>query len=407
MGGKSSAPAAPDYVGQAQATAAGNLAAARSQTSANRIDQITPYGNINYTQGDGFDQAGYDAAMSKYNSQQQQLQQNAGLQEYFGKTGQLLTAPDKNSFMTNPDHWSSQIQLSDTGQKLLDAANQTSLGLSGLQNSAMGRVQDTLSQPFDMSGVQDMTTDNSGAVNGYNDYVKSLQGGITNYNDYVKSLQGGVDPNTGMDAWTAATNLVRQRQEPQLNSQQALLDTKLANQGLTPGSAGWALQQSQFGQQRNDADMAAQLTGLQAQQQFFGQAVQNQGLKQNVAGLMGQGIGYGSNQAGLLGQGVGYGFQNAGLNNASRQQQLTERATLRQLPLNELNAIRSGAQVTNPTFSTPGQQGQTSGPDLAGAGSAQYNAALNQTNAQNAQAASNTQAGVGLAGTAIMAAAMY
>jgi hypothetical protein len=401
--GKSSAPEAPDYVGQAQAQAAGNLQAARAQTSANRIDQVTPYGTIKYSQGNGFDQAGYDAAMSKYNSQQAQIQQNAGLQEYYGKTGQLLAAPDKNSFTTDPDHWSSQIQLSDTGQQLLDAYNRTSLGLADLQGSAMDRVRDTLSQPFDMSGLQDMTTDNSGLVNGYNDYVKSLQGGITDYNDYVKSLQGGVDANTGMDAWSKATDLIRQRQNPQLDQQQAALDTKLANQGLTAGSEGWGIQQQNFGKTRNDADIAAQLAGLQAQQQFFGQAVQNQGLKQNVAGLMGQGIGYGSNQAGLLGQGVGYGFQNADLNNKSRQQQLTERTTLRQMPLQELNALRSGAQVTNPTFSTPGQQGQTSGPDLLGATNGQYNAQVGRVNADNAAAAQTTQAGIGAAGLAIAA----
>jgi len=48
--GKSSAPAAPDYAGAAKETAAGNLEAARYATKANRMTQINPYGQIEYTQ---------------------------------------------------------------------------------------------------------------------------------------------------------------------------------------------------------------------------------------------------------------------------------------------------------------------------------------------------------------------
>jgi len=48
--GKSSAPPTPDYVGAANATAAGNLDMARLQTEANRVNQITPYGSLTYSQ---------------------------------------------------------------------------------------------------------------------------------------------------------------------------------------------------------------------------------------------------------------------------------------------------------------------------------------------------------------------
>lgn len=410
MGGKSSAPEAPDYVGQAQAQSAGNLNTARAQTAANRMDQATPYGSIKYTQGDGFDESGYNNAMDKYNQQEAMLAANPNggqIKKYMQATGAYQSTPDRTSFINNPDHWTSAIQLSDTGQQLLDAYNKTSLGMANLQGGAMDRVNQTLSQPFDMSGLQEMTTDNSGAINNYNDYIKSLQPQLDDYNAYVKSLQGGVDSSTGMDAWDRATNLVRQRQNPELDRQQAALDTKLANQGLTQGSEGWGIQQGQFGQQRNDADIVAQQAGLAAQNQFYGQALGNANLKSGVAGLMGQGIGYGQTNAGLLGAGVNYGFQNANLNNTARQQQLTERTALRNMPLNELNALRAGSQVTNPTFSTPGQQGQTSGPDLLGAANSQYNAQMGNVNAQNAQTASNNQAGASVASAAIMAMAYY
>jgi hypothetical protein len=328
MGGKSDAPAAPDYVGQANATAAGNLQAARAQTTANRMDQVTPYGSIKYTQGTGFDQAGYDKALKDYQMMNMSLDamadqgQAADLRKYHAYAGQYQM-PTREKFTSDPDKWSSQIELSDTGQKLLDSYNKTSLGLADLQGTAMDRVKSTFDQPFDDSGLVD--------INGQ----------------------------TGMEAWDRATDLMRQRQNPELDRQQAALDTKLANQGLTQGSEGWGIGQTQFAKTRNDADIAAQMAGLQAQNQFF-----NQGI-------------------------------------AGNQATLQQRNFLRSIPLNELNALRTGSQVTNPTFSTPGQQGQTSGPDLLGATNQQYQAQVGGVNAENAQKASNTQAGVGLAASAL------
>lgn len=318
--GKSDAPAAPDYVGQAQAQAAGNLQAARAQTAANRIDQITPYGSIKYTQGDAFDEEGYKAALDEWTRAKAAFDDpsNQQMMRYRAAGGTMPPRPDRSDFITNPDQWRSEITLSDTGQQLLDAYNRTSLGLADLQGSAMDRVRDALAQPFDTSGLID--------INGQ----------------------------TGMDGWAKASNLIKERNRESLDAQQAALDTKLANMGLTAGSEGWGIQQTQFGKQRNDADMAAELAGAQVQNQMFQQA-----LAGNAATLQ-------------------------------------QRAYLRNLPLQELNALRSGSQVTNPTFNTPGQQGQTSGPDLLGATQGQYNAQLGQVNAENAQAASNTQAGIGM-----------
>lgn len=329
MGGKSDAPAPPDYIGQANATAQGNLAAARASTSANRIDQVTPYGSIKYTQGDGFDEEGYTAAVKRYEDLEAALNENPNggqMRQYLAAIGQAPKRPDRNDFVTNPDHWSSQIELSDTGRQLLDADSRARLGLASLQDDAMGRVRSALATPFDTSGIPDQIYDIGSS---------------------------GV--------WDKYSNLLLDRMNPELDRQQAALDTKLANQGLTQGSEGWLTGQSAFGKQRNDALTSAQLAGA------------------NLA------------------------FQNAQLSNSGRAQELQTRATLRQLPLNELNALRTGASVTNPTFTTPGQQGQTSGPDLMGAAQAGYNAQVGQVNAGNAAAAQQTQAGIGLAGLAIAA----
>lgn len=49
MGGKSSAPAAPDYTAAAQATAAGNKEAAIASQIGNMVNQVTPYGQVTYS----------------------------------------------------------------------------------------------------------------------------------------------------------------------------------------------------------------------------------------------------------------------------------------------------------------------------------------------------------------------
>jgi hypothetical protein len=104
LGPAPSAPAAPDYTAAAQQTAQGNLDMARAATAANRVNQVTPYGNLNYTQ--------------------------SGTDPYGNPT------------------WTATTSLSDIGQQLLNNQNQASLGLGGTINSALGRVQSTMGQEF-------------------------------------------------------------------------------------------------------------------------------------------------------------------------------------------------------------------------------------------------------------------
>jgi hypothetical protein len=104
LGPAPSAPAAPDYRAAAQETAQGNLDAARVATAANRVNQVTPYGNLDYTQ--------------------------SGTDPYGNPT------------------WTATTSLSDVGQQLLNNQNQTSLGLGSTINSALGRVQSTMGQEF-------------------------------------------------------------------------------------------------------------------------------------------------------------------------------------------------------------------------------------------------------------------
>ena len=70
---------------------------------------------------------------------------------------------------------------------------------------------------------------------------------------------------------------------------------------------------------------------------------------------------------------------------AGRNQTVQEALLERQTPLNELNALTSGGQVTNPAFNNFAQQQTTAGPDYLGATTAQSNYDLAGDNAANAQ----------------------
>ena len=111
-GSKGSSPPAPDYTAAAEKTAAGNLDAARTATAANRVNQYTPYGSLEYS----------------INPQSQW--------DIYG----------------NPT-WSATQTLAPEQQQLLDIQNQTSLGLGNLAGKGLGYVENMLQKPFDTSQI--------------------------------------------------------------------------------------------------------------------------------------------------------------------------------------------------------------------------------------------------------------
>jgi len=107
MGKSASAPPPPDYAGAAKETAAGNLDATRTNIAANRVNQVTPYGSLNY---------------------------NISGQDPYG----------------NPT-WTATQSLAPDQQKLLDIQNQLSIGTGQLGQKGLGYVENMINQPFDTS----------------------------------------------------------------------------------------------------------------------------------------------------------------------------------------------------------------------------------------------------------------
>lgn len=130
----------------------------------------------------------------------------------------------------------------------------------------------------------------------------------------------------------AAIKAIMDRMRPELNRTGSALQSRLAAQGLTQGSEAYNNAYDVFNRQVNDANLGAIINGTQQQ----GQMIDNM-LKQINA------------------------------------------------PLNQMNALSSGAQVQSPTFNGFSNAGSTSAPDYTSAASAQYGQQVGANNANTAK----------------------
>ena len=193
---------------------------------------------------------------------------------------------------------------------------------------------------------QNKTSEGLGELTGTGlDYVRGmLQDPFT-----TKNL-----PSLGINAGQTYQDAYMQRLAPQIQQGRERLEQQLANQGVQLGSEAYDRAMRNYAQKENDLLLGATTQGF-----------------------------------------------NTGL--SARQQGFTEAAYQRNEPLNTLNAVRTGAQVTNPTFVSVPQQATTKGADLLGAATAQGNYDTASANAAQAGQAGMTSGLMSLAGTAAMA----
>jgi len=371
LGPAPKAPPPPDYAGAARETATGNLDAARAAAAANRVNQVTPYGNLNYA----------------------------------------VTGTDPYG---NPT-WTATTSLSDVGQQLLNNQNAASLGLGSAITSQLGQVQDVMGRGFNPNTPAIQYGGQGPQLSRVGQSIQAQ--GMGN----APTLQTGLDYQ-GMEGWDKATALLNQRLQPQIQQSEDRLKAQLANQGVVAGTEAYNRAMMQQGQKTNDLLTQAQLAGQNVQQNMFGQALQG-GNFANQAML-------GQNQAQLgnvaqSNQAIQQNYQNqlaanqqnnaalqqmfanqqagASLSNQAQQQAYNQALTQYNMPLNTLSALRTGAQVQNPSFVNAPQQATTSGADILGATQMGYNAQMGDFNAQNAAQQNFNSGLMGLGGAGIMA----
>jgi hypothetical protein len=445
QGGSSpSPPATPDYPGAAAATAQGNLENTRAAAAANRVNQQTPFGNLTYSQTPTYttDADSYNSALAAWNA-----------------NGQQGAKPDVSGYQKlNPDAgWNATMSLTPQEQGLLNTYLGTQGGLSQLQGNVLGQVGNTIGQPFQNSGAPALQgsvsqgsqvpgqpapgTQHSDAlaqINPDGTVAAPAQSPTSTGIVAAPNLSGiggtanGIDTSTGLPVADPAyqqkyQDAVYKQQsqylDPQWQQQQDQFNAQMANQGLVPGDEAYNKAYTNFANARQNAYSNAGLNaitgGLNAENTMFNQGlnsynsrvgaeatsagIQNQAQAQNY----GEALANAGFQNNAQNQWFGQGLANANLANQANQQAFTQNAYKYNLPLNTLNAVMSGSQITSPQFQNVPQQQTTPGADYLGAANMGYQGNLNAYNAQVGNQSNFMNGLMGLGGSALTAGAMF
>jgi hypothetical protein len=167
--------------------------------------------------------------------------------------------------------------------------------------------------------------------------LNTAQAGLGNVLNSV--MQGGVDQSklaqTGINPGETYSDAIMRRLAPQMKMESGQFDAQMSNQGIAPGTEAYQNAKRQFDQAQNDKLTSAVVGGM---------------------------------QTGLAANQQGYNQAQSNLN----------------MPINFLNSLRTGNNLTNPTYANSANMANVPGVDYMGAGQNQYNAQLAQTNANNA-----------------------
>ena len=367
MGGKGSAPAAPDYMGATQLQGEISKENLNTQNYANRPTINTPFGSQSWGT-----QAVKDPA-----------------------TGQIVTS------------WTQNNSLAPGLQEALNDQMGIQAGRSDLAGSFMNRVASDYSQPMDYSSLPALTSANR---------VGSLQTGTTDYTPGLSTSFNFGSPLPQVDSSFRDTvaNQLMDRMRPTHDYQQGQLETKLANQGFTQGSEAYNRALNELNQRQSmERFNALDQSGNEARRLYDMQmGTAQQGYQQNLgaAQFQNQALGQASaldlarmqagNQA--MSQQYGLNQQYANAQNQLRQQAIAEQMQRRGMSLNEMNALLSGQQVQMPQMPSFNTAGRAETPNIMGAMQSGYDAQLGAYNADQAAFGNLLGAGAQLGSAAFM-----
>ena len=272
-------PPPPDYTGAAEATAAGNLEAARAATTANRYDQFTPLGSLEWTNlgQEVFDEDAYNAAMEAYNQSISNVQPKTSIEQeedlIYGPIGggpATIEAPKREDFTTtiNQDKWRSDVTLSPEVQALFDKGLAMQDISADIGLSAGAQIQDIFSTPFEIGDFEGYREDV------YDAMLNRLETDISRdwESRNAQLYAGGIGRGTEAYGWEQ-TMRDRALNDARLEAYQAATDQALRERGQTVKEA--LLQRTQPLNEYN-----AWRTGAQVELPTF----QPGGMQQTTAG---------------------------------------------------------------------------------------------------------------------------
>ena len=228
-------PPAPDFAAAAEATAEGNIEAARAATEANRYDQFTPLGSQTWTNlgQETFDQAGWDAAMEAYNNQLSGGEYYDGFSYPFAEDRENLpppVMPDRADFttMTDQDKWRSDVNLSPEVQALFDKGLMMQDISADIGLQAGGQIKDIFSTPFELDDFEGYREDV------YDAMLERLETDINKdwQSRNAELYAGGIGRGTEAYGWEQ-TQRDRMLNDARLQAYQSATDQALRERGQT------------------------------------------------------------------------------------------------------------------------------------------------------------------------------
>lgn len=222
---------------------------------------------------------------------------------------------------TGTPQYSANVSLSPQEQQIFNNSTTGQINQGNIALGMQGQVGNSYTNPINTSGLPGI-----GSQINYNG--PALTGTVGN---------GSYSPQAIKDAEDAAYKIQTQYLDPQYEQAGKSLDNSLINQGITQGSEADTNARTLFNNQKQQAYGNAQMQAVQAGQN-----------EQNV--LFGQGIQASDLQNAANQQAFGQGSAQLQAQNAANQTGLQNIFALRNQPLNEYNALMTGAQVQSPSF---------------------------------------------------------
>lgn len=279
--GKSSAPPAPDYSSAAKETASGNLDATRAATKANRINQVTPYGSLTYSQTGSDPDAGWTQTQTLSPQAQAALDQQLSLNKKYGETANVGFDKARAS-LENPE-----LDMSQLPQRGINVGQTAQQAIMSRLNPQMQQREEQLRQQMANQGIGLGST--------------AFGREMTNYNQGRNDLE--------MQAALQGINLDQQNRSAALQEQAYIKDRPLnLINALRTGNQVQNPQFQQFAQQATT--QGANMLGA-AQAQYGADVNSTNTNNANQQALMGGLFDVGAGLAGMPGAGgsISKGFK--------------------------------------------------------------------------------------------------
>ncbi|RVH49330.1 tail fiber domain-containing protein [Sinorhizobium meliloti] len=383
MGLYGSAPEAPDPQETASAQTATNIGTSVANNVMGNVNQVTPDGNLTYT----------------YTTQ---------------KWKDPLSGKEYDLQVPTATQTLSQQQ-----QAIKNQTDAAELNMATLANNQSGKLNNLLGKPIDISGAP--AGGNAGAI-GLPQYQQfgsgpQLQTSLGNYGNVQSSIAGAGDiqkqvANSGQiqNQLGNAGDITRsyetdfsadrqrvedalmQRLNPQMERDRAALETRLANQGLQPGSEAYNRAIDEANRSSTDARLGAILSAGQEQSRLAGLAnqsatFQNSAQQQAYNQMLGSGQFANAAQAQQYAQNA----NNMQMGNAAQQQQFGQNQAQQQAnnaaQQQKFSQGLAGAQFGNDALQQQYQNQNTATAGNNALADQSFNAQQSKFNLQNQQRA--------------------